>query len=97
MTQALRTGQPSGRPAFSACSPGHATTLPGAERLTPRQAQILRLFALGVPVGAVQAVLGISRPTVYHHVSMAYERLGALCREDAYAALGWLRVPEDVA
>ena len=92
---ALRPAWPSERPASSACSPDAATTPCGAEGLTRRQLQVLRLFALGLPVRAAQEMLGISRPTMYRHTQDAYRKLGALCREDAYAALGWLRVPEE--
>ena len=68
--------------------------------LTDRQAEVLRLLALGRPSGAIAAELGISPGTVRKHLENIYRRLGVTTRGGA-AAAAWAGaeaagvVPED--
>lgn len=54
--------------------------------LTERQAQVLRLVALGRSNAQIAAELGIAVATVGKHLEHVYERLGASSRTDALAA-----------
>jgi DNA-binding NarL/FixJ family response regulator len=53
------------------------------DRLTPREAEILRLVALGKTNKAIAAELTISVHTVERHVQNAYRKIGARNRADA--------------
>jgi DNA-binding CsgD family transcriptional regulator len=53
------------------------------DRLTPREAEILRLVADGGTNKEIAAGLGISVHTVERHVQNAYRKIGARNRADA--------------
>lgn len=55
------------------------------ESLTPRQVQIIRLVAEGLPDGEIAASLSLSVDTVRAHVKRAMARLGASTRSQAVA------------
>jgi DNA-binding CsgD family transcriptional regulator len=59
--------------------------------LTARQAEVLRLVALGEPTGAIARTLGISARTVEKHLQAIFERLGVRSRSAA-AATAWAGV-----
>ena len=65
--------------------------------LTRRQYEVLCLMARGLSGTEIARELGISADTVKVHVTAMYARLGVHSREEAYAAVGWLRVPEEAA
>lgn len=67
------------------------------DQLSPRQVQVLRLLAAGRSVDETGMDLGIASDTVKNYVSSIYLTLDVHCREEAYAAVGWLRVPEEAA
>lgn len=67
------------------------------DRLAPRQHQILLLMARGRSVSEIAGDLGVKEPTVKEHITAMYRRLGVHSREEAYAAVGWLVVPEEAA
>jgi DNA-binding NarL/FixJ family response regulator len=56
-----------------------------ADPLTPRQRQVLRLVAEGLPNKAIARALGISERTAKFHLSALFERLGAANRAQAVA------------
>jgi DNA-binding CsgD family transcriptional regulator len=66
-------------------------------KLSPRQREVLRLLATGRSYSEVARDLGIGLDTVKGHVVSLYASLGAGTREEAYALVGWLVVPEDAA
>ena len=57
----------------------------GAERLTPRQLEVLQLLARGTTTDGIAAHLHLSRETVRNHVRALLERLGAATRLEAVA------------
>jgi DNA-binding NarL/FixJ family response regulator len=57
--------------------------LTGAESLTARELDVLRLLAEGLPNKAIAARLGISDQTVKFHVASIGGKLGARNRTDA--------------
>lgn len=59
---------------------------PPHERLTPRQAEILRLAQLGLSNREISRGLGISEATVRKHLENAYARLGVPSRTAAVLA-----------
>lgn len=69
----------------------------GRPHLSARQAEVLRLLATGLSSGEIARKLGISARTVYEHVNVARERVGAADRVEliarCYAAevllMGW--------
>ncbi len=65
------------RPARSG---GERSALP---RLTPRELEVLRLVAEGLPNAQVAKRLWISEPTVKYHLSRTYEKLGVSNRTGA--------------
>lgn len=67
------------------------------DQLSPRQVQVLRLLAAGRSVDEAGMDLGIASDTVKNYVSSIYLTLDVHCREEAYAAVGWLVVPEEEA
>src|SRR5262249_56370868 len=56
-----------------------------AERLTPRQLEVLQLLARGTTTDEIAAELHVSRETVRNHVRHLLERLGATSRLEAVA------------
>jgi DNA-binding NarL/FixJ family response regulator len=56
-----------------------------AERLTPRQLEVLQLLARGITTDGIAADLHLSRETVRNHVRAVLERLGATSRLEAVA------------
>lgn len=65
---------------------------PGSVRLTPREEDILRLIALGLPNKRIAIQLGISERTVAAHLERLFTRLGVHSRAEAVAI--WLRTTE---
>lgn len=59
--------------------------------LTPRELEVMRLRATGLPVKAVADVLGISVQTVKNHQTAAYGKTGASGIVDFFYRYGWLR------
>jgi DNA-binding NarL/FixJ family response regulator len=59
---------------------------PGAEPLTPREIEVLRMLAEGDANKAIAWKLGISEHTVKFHVSSIMSKLGAASRGEAVAA-----------
>jgi RNA polymerase sigma factor (sigma-70 family) len=57
--------------------------VPGIERLTPRQQEILKLLARGFYYKEIGAALGISHATVRAHLHSVYQRLGVRSRARA--------------
>jgi DNA-binding CsgD family transcriptional regulator len=55
--------------------------------LTPRQAEILRLVALGEPSKTIAGQLGITLGTVHKHLEHIFERLGVTSRAAAAATV----------
>lgn len=76
---------------------GRQTDPRSAPALTPRQLEIVRLLATGLPYKAVAASLGISVSTVKTHVMDTYRRVGADSILDALCVLGWLHIPPEVS
>lgn len=62
--------------------------------VTNRQAQILKMRAMGYTSEYIGIRLGITESTVKNITAMAYRRLDASCLVDACRELGWLVVPE---
>lgn len=62
--------------------------------VTSRQAEILKLRALGYTSEYIGYRLGIQETTVKNITALAYRRLDANCLVDALRAIGWLEVPE---
>lgn len=77
--------------------PGLVTTRRPVPALTPRQAEVLRLAALGFTYDEIGLHLGIARTTVRDTLWHVYDRLDVGCLVEALAAVGWLVVPEQVA
>jgi DNA-binding CsgD family transcriptional regulator len=73
---------PDGRPR-SASDSGHAARYP--DRLTEREAEILRRLASGESNRAMAAALSLSIRTVEHHVANIYTKIGAAGRVEATA------------
>jgi DNA-binding NarL/FixJ family response regulator len=64
----------------------HASRLrgePGAEKLTPRETEILQVIGRGLRVAEAAAVLGVSGNTVSGHVKAIYSKLGIATRAEA--------------
>jgi DNA-binding NarL/FixJ family response regulator len=56
---------------------------PEGPSLTPREADVLRLLAEGLPIGALASRLYISESTAKTHISKLYDKLGATNRSQA--------------
>ncbi|MDP9262230.1 MAG: response regulator transcription factor [Actinomycetota bacterium] len=87
------------RPAPAAVQRSHA----GAEILTPRELEVLRLVANGASNGRVAAELRVTEQTVKFHLSNVYLKLGVANRTEAshYAHLiglldTWTTAPRNV-
>jgi DNA-binding NarL/FixJ family response regulator len=63
-------------------SRGRPPAMPASE-LTPRESQVLRLLAQGLPNKAIAGRLGISEHTVKFHVNAIFSKLGAQSRTEA--------------
>lgn len=57
-------------------------------RLTPRETQVLRLIAHGMPSKAIAGELGIKERTVRWHVARIFAKLNATSRAEAVAVIG---------
>lgn len=55
--------------------------------LSPREAEVVRLVAKGLPNKAIAAVLDISPWTVASHLRRVYAKLGASCRAEMVACV----------
>lgn len=64
-------------------APEAAPTVPGDERLTPREVELLELFARGQSYKAAGRALGISPLTVGNHVKSIYRKLQVHSRGEA--------------
>ena len=64
-----------------------------AERLTPREYEIVRLLALGWTWKRIIGELHIARDTLRHHRQSALRKYEATCLPELWAELGWLQVP----
>lgn len=58
--------------------------------LTPREREILRLRADGMPVKQAARVMGIALQTARNHIKSAYVKLGVNCLADALQVLGMI-------
>lgn len=56
---------------------------PPAEELTPRELEVLRLVAEGLPNKTIAARLGVSEHTVKFHMNAVLRKLGAASRTEA--------------
>ena len=65
-----------------ATAQSHTPALPNIE-LTPRQLEILQLFARGLSYKEVGIQLNVSTPTIKNHASAIYERLGVKNKAEA--------------
>ena len=61
---------------------------------TPGQLLVLREIAKGDGYKKAGSRLGVSEQTVKNHAADAYKRIGASSAIEAFAMLGWLRVPK---
>ncbi len=69
---------------------------PSGPQLSPREREVLRLLANGLPVAAIARQLFISESTTKTHISKLYEKLGAANRAQALMTalrVGLLRAP----
>jgi len=64
------------------------------QRLTPRQRQVLALYANGLTNKDCAALMGLSVQTVKNHALTAYRTLEVQDRYQAFVRLGWLHPPE---
>lgn len=66
--------------------PDPETSAPaGAERLTPRERQVIALVCEGLSNQELAARLGVSQGTIRRHTSSIYAKLGAANRAQAAA------------
>lgn len=65
--------------------------------LSDRQLQLLRLRSNGAPIKDAAARAGITEQTAKNHLHAAYTALGVSTLVEAYAALGWLEIPKEIA
>lgn len=67
-----------------ALRPSHnAGTVPTTEELTPREQEVLRLLAQGLPNKAIAQRLGVTEHTVKFHLNAILGKLGAQSRTEA--------------
>jgi DNA-binding NarL/FixJ family response regulator len=69
--------------AYLMAAASEADELPLVEPLTPREMQVLRLLADGLPNKLIAARLGVSDETVKFHLAAIFGKLGATNRTDA--------------
>jgi DNA-binding NarL/FixJ family response regulator len=65
---------------------------PRQEALTPRELEVVRLVAGGMPNKQIARCLGIAERTVKYHISMVFAKLGAENRAGAVAIAGQRRL-----
>ena len=63
--------------------------------LTPREIECLAVAARSHHAYEVAVTLGLHPQTVKSHLGTAYAKLGVESLVEAFAKLGWLRVPDD--
>lgn len=61
---------------------------------TPREAEVMRLFANGNKSSVVAKMLSLSKRTTDFHKQNAFRKLGVNSMIEAVKALGWLVVPD---
>ena len=71
-----------------AASNGASQEFPGAERLTNREREVIRLIGMGRSASVIAEQLALSPRTVQKHLEHAYRKLGVKNRSEA-AALVW--------
>jgi DNA-binding NarL/FixJ family response regulator len=76
---AARAPEPSG----SGSGPGSADALPGADDLTPREAEVLQLIAAGQSNREIARSLFVSEATVKTHVNRIFAKTGSRDRAQA--------------
>ena len=62
---------------------GHSESEPDAQELsalTPREREVARLVATGLPTKSIASQLGISSHTARHHIEHVFSKLGVNCR-----------------
>jgi len=84
---------PAVTPAPSSRLPGERLGLP----LSERELAVLAAYARTGDVRAAAAALGVPYTTARNRLGWLYAKLGTYGAINAFRALGWLRVPEDVA
>jgi DNA-binding NarL/FixJ family response regulator len=62
--------------AFADRKPSHVVDVRGVPLLTPRQEEVVRLVAEGMPNREISTALGVSEHTVRNHLFQIYEKLG---------------------
>jgi DNA-binding NarL/FixJ family response regulator len=62
--------------------------------LAPRQMELMRLLATGLPIKAIAPRMGLTYYSAKHVSAEAFRRLGVSGKVEAFIALGWLEVPE---
>ena len=67
------------------------------DRFSPRQQDVLLLMARGRSASEIAGDLGISENTVKRHIVAMYATTDTNSREELYAVVGWLVVPEEAA
>jgi DNA-binding NarL/FixJ family response regulator len=78
---AARAPEPSG--SASGSGPGSADVLPGADDLTPREAEVLQLIAAGQSNREIARSLFVSEATVKTHVNRIFAKTGSRDRAQA--------------
>jgi DNA-binding NarL/FixJ family response regulator len=78
---AARAPEPSG--SASGSGPGSADALPGADDLTPREAEVLQLIAAGQSNREIARSLFVSEATVKTHVNRIFAKTGSRDRAQA--------------
>jgi len=63
-------------------------------RLSPRQMELMRLLATGLPIKAIAPRMGLTYYSAKHVSAEAFRRLGVDGKVAAFIALGWLEVKE---
>ena len=82
--RAVGLGLSVGRPGLESNAAGSgAASADGGGDLTPREVEVLRIVAEGLPNKAVAARLGISDHTVKFHINAIFTKLGAQSRTEA--------------
>jgi DNA-binding NarL/FixJ family response regulator len=88
---------PSASSAHSTAGPAPLTHPLLGEPLSRREFEVLAVYARVAGIKGVSATLQIRACTVKNHMSSAYRKLGVDNVIEAFAELGWLRVPVEIA